>query len=141
MSTAHIVANKSLSDFIADQISDTEVIGIGEMAQRFNTTLRTLRFYEARGLLKPRREGSMRLYDVAAQKRFRLIDEGRKLGFTLTEITELLGSSRNITELNLSIQIIKDQIIHLERQRVSIDEALADLRRRYYLLTDPGSDE
>ncbi len=141
MSTAHIVANKSLSDFIADQISDTEVIGIGEMAQRFNTTLRTLRFYEARGLLKPRREGSMRLYDVAAQKRFRLIDEGRKLGFTLTEITELLGSSRNITELNLSIQIIKDQIIHLERQRVSVDEALADLRRRYYLLTDPGSDE
>jgi DNA-binding transcriptional MerR regulator len=111
-------------------------IGIGEMAKRHSTTLRTLRFYEAKGLLKPRRSGQNRFYDNSAQHRFKLIDEGRKLGFTLTEIAELIGPSQSVRELNLSMEKIADQILHLEEQHRQVTVALSALRRRYYLMRE-----
>jgi DNA-binding transcriptional MerR regulator len=112
------------------------LIGIREMASRFDTTLRTLRFYESRGLIAPQRDGMNRLYDAEAEQRFRLIDEGRKLGFTLTEIAELLASSRDANELRLTMDRILDQIEHLETQRKQVDESLALLRKRYYLMRE-----
>ena len=111
-------------------------IGIGEMAKRHATTLRTLRFYEAKGLLNPRRSGQNRLYDDISEHRFKLIDEGRKLGFTLTEIAELIGSSQSVGELNLSLARIEDQIAHLEEQHRQVNTALSALRRRYYLMSE-----
>jgi DNA-binding transcriptional MerR regulator len=115
-------------------------MGIGEMARRFDTTLRTLRFYEARGLLMPHREGSNRYYDTSQQHRFQVIDEGRKLGFTLTEIADMLGSSKSTNELRLTLDKILDQIEHLEGQRSQIDTALSALRRRYYLMSESEPD-
>ncbi len=106
------------------------------MSRRFNTTLRTLRFYEARGLLQPRREGQNRYYDAVQQRRFKLADEGRKLGFTLTEIAKMLGPDASADHLHLSLDMIIDQIGHLEEQHRQIDQALADLRRRYYLMSE-----
>jgi DNA-binding transcriptional MerR regulator len=135
------LSNRDIEDFIADQDADNTYIGISDMAKQCQTTFRTLRFYEARGLLKPRREGVNRLYDVNAQRRYRLIDEGRKLGFTLSEIAELLGPSTNVKELKLSLKKIKDQMSHLERQREEVEAALAALRRRYYMLSEPGVDD
>jgi DNA-binding transcriptional MerR regulator len=114
------------------------VLTIGEMARRFDTTLRTLRFYEARGLLMPRREGMNRLYDTDQQHRFQIVDEGRKLGFTLMEIAEMLGSSQSTNELQLTLDKVLDQIEHLEAQRSQIDTALSALRRRYYLMSESG---
>ncbi len=121
-----------------DSINPT-FVGIGEMARRFDTTLRTLRFYEARGLLTPHREGSNRYYDTNQQHRFQVIDEGRKLGFTLTEIADMLGSSQSANELLLTLDKILDQIEHLEGQRSQIDTALSALRRRYYLMSESES--
>jgi DNA-binding transcriptional MerR regulator len=134
------MSTNDLMQFLADQEADTHYIGIADMAKKCQTTFRTLRFYEARGLLKPRRHGVNRLYDTHAQRRYKLIDEGRKLGFTLSEIAELLGPSSNVSELKLSVKKIKEQIAHLERQRVEIEEALASLRKRYYMLSEPGFD-
>ena len=134
------VSNQDIVNFIADQDTDDKYIGISDMAKQCQTTFRTLRFYEARGLLNPRREGVNRLYDINAQRRYRLIDEGRKLGFTLSEIAELLGPSTNVKELKLSMKLIKDQISHLERQREEVEAALASLRRRYYMLSETGFD-
>jgi DNA-binding transcriptional MerR regulator len=132
------VSDKNIADFIADQEADKDYIGIADMAKQCQTTFRTLRFYEARGLLKPKREGANRLYDSNTKHRYKLIDEGRKLGFTLSEIAELLGPSTNVRELKLSVQKIKEQMQHLERQRTEIEVALALLRRRYYMLSEPG---
>jgi DNA-binding transcriptional MerR regulator len=112
-----------------------ELIGISEMARRFQTTYRTLRFYEARGLLKAHRDGVNRYYDVESQRQFRLIHEGRQLGFTLTEIAKLLSSSPSKDALELSLDTIADQIDHLEQQRLQIDDALATLRKRYYVMS------
>jgi DNA-binding transcriptional MerR regulator len=117
----------------------TPEIGIGEMARMFGTTLRTLRFYESRGLLKPRRDGQHRYYDEGEQHRFRLIDDGRKLGFTLSEIASMLDQSRNARELTLSLDNILEQIEHLENQRRDIDAAITSLRQRYYVMSDPDT--
>ena len=64
---------------------------ISQMSRVFGVSLRTLRFYEDRGLIKPRREGNARYYRGSDRIRMEMILKGKKLGFTLTEIQDLLG--------------------------------------------------
>jgi DNA-binding transcriptional MerR regulator len=64
---------------------------ISQMSRLFNVSLRTLRFYEGRGLIQPRREGNTRFYRAADRVRMEMILKGKKLGFTLTEIIDLIG--------------------------------------------------
>lgn len=64
---------------------------ISQMSRLFNVSLRTLRFYEGRGLIQPRREGNTRFYRAADRVRMEMILKGKKLGFTLTEIVDLTG--------------------------------------------------
>lgn len=104
---------------------------IGEVAREFAVSLRTLRFYEDRGLLQPRRQGASRFYAAADRKRLRIILKGKQLGFTLTEIRALIGAERDgeaEIEERLNAQQIADQLGHLERQRNEIDTAIARLR-------------
>jgi DNA-binding transcriptional MerR regulator len=110
---------------------------IGEMASEFNVSLRTLRFYEDRKLLRPRREGNMRIYGPGDRMRLKMILKGKQLGFTLTEISELIGAqdSSEDFEQKLQPQQIITQIDHLERQRVEIDEAITRLRATHARLT------
>ena len=61
------------------------------MSRVYGVSLRTLRFYEDRGLIKPRREGNARYYRGADRVRMEMILKGKKLGFTLTEIQDLIG--------------------------------------------------
>jgi len=103
---------------------------IGEMAAEFGVSLRTLRFYEDRRLLRPRREGTMRLYSGVDRLRLRMIIRGKQLGFTLAEIAELIGAQEpgDNFEEKLQPAQITTQIDHLERQRREIDEAITRLR-------------
>ena len=107
---------------------------IGDLAREFGVTLRTLRFYEDRGLLSPRRDGTARIYDARDRDRLSVILKGKQLGFTLTEIRAMLAEDRMANgvaaNLNLSLDKIEDQIRHLEQQRIEIDEALVELRNR-----------
>ncbi len=64
---------------------------ISQMSRHFGVSLRTLRFYEDRGLITPRRKGAARYYRPADKVRMEMILKGKKLGFTLTEMAELLG--------------------------------------------------
>ena len=64
---------------------------ISQMSRLFGVSLRTLRFYEDRGLIKPRREGNARYYRATDRVRMEMILKGKKLGFTLTEIQDLIG--------------------------------------------------
>jgi DNA-binding transcriptional MerR regulator len=115
---------------------------IGEMARAYGMTLRTLRFYEDRNLLRPRRLGNARYYGAIERERLAMIVKGKQLGFTLTEIAELIGledgaaadapgndgASKPEFEARLRPAQIVDQIDHLERQRREIDDAIALLR-------------
>ncbi|WP_112663784.1 MerR family transcriptional regulator [Microvirga flavescens] len=113
----------------------TNSFTIGDLAREFGVTLRTLRFYEDRGLLSPRREGLARIYDARDRDRLAVILKGKQLGFTLTEIRAMLAEERleggaAAANLKLSLDQIEDQIEHLEQQKVEIEQALAELKAR-----------
>jgi DNA-binding transcriptional MerR regulator len=105
---------------------------ISQMSRVFGVSLRTLRFYEDRGLIKPRREGNARYYRATDRIRMEMILKGKKLGFTLTEIQDLIGGkgATEMTDLEdqLNPQQIVTQISHLERQRNEIEGAIERLR-------------
>ncbi|WP_245413353.1 MerR family transcriptional regulator [Mangrovicella endophytica] len=73
-----------------DRHSDRQVFKIGDLAREFGVTLRTLRFYEDRGLLSPDRRGTTRLYSRKDRARLRLILLAKVLGFSLTEAKQLI---------------------------------------------------
>ncbi len=107
---------------------------IGDLAREFGVTLRALRFYEDRGLLSPRRDGTTRIYDARDRDRLSVILKGKQLGFTLTEIRAMLAEERTSDgpspNLRLSLDQIEDQIRHLKQQKAEIEEALAELNAR-----------
>jgi len=103
---------------------------IGEVAREFGLTLRSLRFYESKGLLVPQRNGPIRLYSRKDRERISLILTGRRLGFTLAEVKRLLDGPDKVN-LHLSRQKCIEQINMLERQRRGIELALGELRQIY----------
>jgi DNA-binding transcriptional MerR regulator len=116
-----------------DASADAELFTIGQLTQQFGVTLRTLRFYEHLGLLSPQRRGTARLYTRSDHRRIVLILEGKKLGFTLREIQQLLAAQADgdRPSLKLSRQQCVEQIKLLERQKSAIETALTDLRQAY----------
>jgi DNA-binding transcriptional MerR regulator len=104
-------------------------VTIGEMADEYSISTRTLRFYEERCLLRPRRKGRTRLYSGADRLRLQMIVGGKRLGFTITEIAELIGTENSIDNLEEKLQPaqITTQIGHLQRQRREIDDAIMRL--------------
>ena len=109
---------------------------IGDIARTYEVSLRTLRFYEDKGLLTPRRQGTARFYSARDRIRLELILKGKRLGFTLAEIFDLIASrgktEPNTAEADLTVSLGREQIAaqisHLERQRDELDAALDELR-------------
>ncbi len=122
-----------------------EYLSISDLAREFNVTLRALRFYESKGLLKPKRQGNLRLYSVDDRARRGRILTGKQLGFTLSEIRALVaetGETADTTGLHLSREQCIEQIKLLERQKKEIEDAIAELRQTYTdLYTQGGGDE
>jgi DNA-binding transcriptional MerR regulator len=104
---------------------------INELANEFSLTHRALRFYESRRLLSPRRDGRRRFFSRADRDRLALVLKGKKLGFTLTEISEMIEAHGRATEhgLKLTSEKCVEQIAHFERQIADAEEALRELRR------------
>jgi DNA-binding transcriptional MerR regulator len=107
---------------------------IGELAREFSVTLRALRFYESKLLLNPRRDGQSRIYGAQDRARLVLILQGRRLGFTLGEIRDMINMTEGRAEegsLSLTREKCFEQISLLEQQKREIETALAELRRIY----------
>lgn len=104
---------------------------IGEMAKTYGVTLRTLRFYEDKGLISPKREGSTRLYSRRDKARLKLILLGRKVGFSLRDVKQIMDlydpSGANTKQLRLTIDKSEKQLARLQKQRAAIDEAITEL--------------
>ena len=104
---------------------------IGELAAEFDTTLRTIRFYEDRGLLAPQRVGTTRVFRDRERVRLQLILRGKRLGFTLTEIAHILDlygeQPGERGQLEFLITDIDRRRSALEGKRRDLDEALAEL--------------
>ena len=113
---------------------EPDLCTIGDLAKEFGVSLRTIRFYEDRGLLSPQRDGTARFYDSDQRARLTLILKGKQLGFTLGEIRDLIrkeGRTASPGDLSLNPDQITLQISHLERQRTEIDVAIIELRETY----------
>lgn len=117
--------------------------GISDLSSQFGITMRALRFYESKGLLQPTRQGQQRFYSEQDRIRLALILKGKQLGFTLAEIREIVAQTGESggEELRMSVERVQEQIAHLEEQHRSIDTALAELRRRLYLMSDVDSED
>ena len=111
---------------------------IGDIARDFDVTLRTLRFYEARGLLSPRREGMNRYYSEQDRSRLELILKGKRLGFTLTEIRAMVGqNSEARAALKLSLPQVDEQLKLLRSQLEECKAAIEELEsQRSVLMVD-----
>lgn len=106
---------------------------IGDLAREFGVTLRTLRFYEDKGLLSPKRDGTTRLFSRRDRARLKLILMGKRVGFTLGDIREMLDlyelRDGQTTQLQVSLKKFREQIETLEQQKKDIDQAIGDLTR------------
>lgn len=114
------------ADTLADTIDDRPMT-IGEVARQFGVTLRALRFYEGKRLITPQRHGAVRIYRRSDRERLTLILTGRRLGFTLAEIGDLLGKPHG-QGLHLTREQCMAQINLLEQQKRGIEMAIAELR-------------
>ena len=107
-------------------------IRIGDLAKQFGVTLRTLRFYEDKGLLTPKREGNTRLYTKRDVTRLKLILLGTKTGFSLREVKQVMDlydpKGSNVKQLRTLLDKSERQLVKLEKQRASVDEAINELK-------------
>lgn len=109
----------------------TDTFSITDLAKEFDVTTRTIRFYEDKGLISPMREGQRRIYSARDRVRLRLIMRGKRLGFTLSEIQELIDlydSDRSeVTQLQVFLERIQDRRSVLSQQQNDINAILSEL--------------
>ena len=105
---------------------------ISELAEEFGVTPRAIRFYEDEELIKPMRRGQARIYAPRDRVRLALILRGKRVGFSLIEIKEMLDlydlKDGQATQLSYSIKKFSERINSLEQQRADIEQALSELR-------------
>ena len=112
----------------------TETLTIREMSDAFDVTPRTLRFYEAKELLFPERAGHKRLFTKRDRARLKLILRGKRFGFSLEEIRQLLDlyykGDGQMSQLQQTFDLARTRLTDLEKQRTDLDEAITNLREQ-----------
>ncbi|MCW5774583.1 MAG: MerR family DNA-binding transcriptional regulator [Rhodospirillaceae bacterium] len=108
-----------------------ETYSIADLAREFDITTRAIRFYEDQGLLSPRRRGQTRIYSGRDRTRLKLILRGKRLGFSLQEVAEMIGMydapPGESGQLELFLRRIAERRAVLEQQREDIKVTLAEL--------------
>jgi len=106
---------------------------ISQLAGEFSVTARTLRHYEEQGIVRPRRVGQRRLYSRRDRGRLRLALQGRRIGFALAEIREMLDlydlKDGQETQLRISLEKFRERVAGLKKQRREIDIVIGELQK------------
>lgn len=109
-----------------------DTLTIREMCDAFDVTPRTLRFYEAKELLFPIREGQRRLFTKRDRARLKLILRGKRFGFSLEEIRQLLdlyhADDQQLVQLTRTYEVACERLADMERQRDELNTAIDELR-------------
>ena len=104
---------------------------IGELAQEFNVTTRAIRFYEHQGLLSPTRNGQARVYSARDRVRLKLVLRGKRLGFSLGEIGEMLdlydADPSEVGQLQYFVRKLDQRRAQLNQQQQDIQITLKEL--------------
>ncbi len=110
-----------------------ESFTIRELTREFAISARTLRFYEEKGLIAPRRNGQERLYSRRDRARLRYVLMGKAVGFSLEEVRQMLDlydlGDGQATQLRVALGKFTEQIGRLRRQKSQIERAIAELSR------------
>jgi DNA-binding transcriptional MerR regulator len=118
---------------------------IRELTKELGVTARTLRHYEDEGLISPARNGQQRLYSSRDRARITLILRGRRVGFSLAEIGEILDLYDNkdggAAQLAYARSKFSERIETLERQKADVEESLAELRLGLTMIENKLADD
>ena len=110
-----------------------QTFSIGQLAEEFGVTSRTLRLYEEEGLLDPRRDGTKRIYNERNRVRLRLILRGKRLGWSLSDIRESFdlydSSLGEEAQLQAMLSKLAGRREILEAQRRDVEHALEELEQ------------
>ncbi|MGK6320366.1 MerR family transcriptional regulator [Sphingomonas sp. DT-204] len=120
--------------------TDRESFSISDLSAEFDVTARALRFYEDEGLISPERRGLQRIYSHRDRARLAWILRGKRVGFSLAEIREMIdlydiGDGRQV-QRQVTLARCRDRIALLRRQKVDIDAAIAELEDFVALLEE-----
>tara|TARA_R110002110_G_scaffold10948_5_gene53484 strand:+ start:3427 stop:3837 length:411 start_codon:yes stop_codon:yes gene_type:complete len=111
-----------------------DTMTIRQMCDAFDVTPRTLRFYEAKELIFPIREGQKRLFTKRDRARLKLILRGKRFGFSLEEIRQLLDlyhmGDQQQTQIARTYDIARNRLTEMETQRDELDAAISDLKEQ-----------
>jgi DNA-binding transcriptional MerR regulator len=109
----------------------TDLFSVTELANELGITPRAIRFYETKGLIKPQRAGTTRVYTYRDKARMQLILRGKRLGFTLADIREYLElydiDPSQSKQLKLLLEVVERRIFELEQQREDLETTLVEL--------------
>jgi DNA-binding transcriptional MerR regulator len=109
----------------------TKLYSITEMTREFDISTRTLRFYEDEGLIHPERRGRTRLYRLADRHLLAQILRGRRIGFTIAEIREIIQVYNEppgeVGQLKLLMKKVEEKRDSLRQKRKDIDETIGEL--------------
>lgn len=110
---------------------DLRTYTIRQLSKEFDVTARALRFYEDKGLINPERKGQTRIYSARDRARLKIILRGKRMGFSLIEIHEILDlynrEDRGVKQMRATVLKYHAQIETLKRQREDIDQAIKDM--------------
>ncbi|ARC35807.1 MerR family DNA-binding transcriptional regulator [Paracoccus yeei] len=111
-----------------------DLLTIRQMCDAYDVTPRTLRFYESRELIFPQRQGQHRLYSRRDRARLTLILRGKRFGFSLEQIRQLLElydpAERNVTQTRATLVTARERLADMERQHRDLAGAIEELRQQ-----------
>ena len=107
---------------------------IRQMCEELDVTPRTLRFYESKELIRPKRVGQKRLYDKRSQARLKLILQGKRFGFSLEEIRQLLDlyyiGDQQRTQMTKTYDLALKRLSAMKQQRIELEITIAEFEKQ-----------
>ncbi|WP_338721004.1 MerR family DNA-binding transcriptional regulator [Devosia sp. XK-2] len=107
-----------------------DLFAIADLAREFGISTRAIRFYESKGLLSPERVGATRVFRKRDRARLILILRGKRLGFTLRDISDYLSlyDADRTQQVSLLAGKVDERLALLERQRDDLETTIRELR-------------
>ena len=117
-----------------------DLFAIADLAREFGISTRAIRFYETKGLLTPERVGSTRVFRRRDRARLILILRGKRLGFSLRDISEYLSlyeaDRTQRAQVNLLVDMVDQRVLMLEQQLADLQTTIGELREIKKLATE-----
>ncbi|WP_108460824.1 MerR family transcriptional regulator [Devosia naphthalenivorans] len=112
------------------ETDNRDLFAIADLAKEFGISTRAIRFYEAKGLLSPERVGATRIFRRRDRARLILILRGKRLGFSLRDISDYLSlyDANRSEQVNLLIDKVDERLASLEGQLLDLQTTIAELR-------------